>query len=488
MTTGKKIAIGFGLSLLLLVIIGTVSFLNSLKLVATADMVGHTHQVLGRIESVLSKLQDAESGQRGYLLTGGNMAYLEPYSNALKAIPVELESLRTLTLDNPHQTMRIDDKLKPRVAAKMAELKETIDLFDAGSPDKSLALVKTDRGKNDMDAIRGIVADMVSEENRLLDQRDKEAKWSAFGTYLVIILGTIAAFAVVTASAVLIIRNVTHSLAECARATQHISSSTSEITAGSQQQVATLNQTATSLNEITTTAEEFQSAMQEFADRARSVQQAADETAKRSTDGQALTQESGARIEQVRANSLAAGESVLNLAEQMRRIGDITATVNEIAEQTKLLALNASIEAARAGESGRGFAVVATQVRELANQSKESAGRIEALIAETQRSMQDVARRSEEGSRLSEDAATSVQQLTQAFEEIAQAVAQTREAMSQMNTGAKQQEQGIGELVSSITEIDSGSKESLAAATQTQKAIESIDGQIKELNALMKRF
>lgn len=288
--------------------------------------------------------------------------------------------------------------------------------------------------------------------------------------------------------ATLIIRNVRASIADVQATTQEVRTASQEIATGAQQQVTSLNQTATSLNEITTTAEEFKSTMQEFADRARAVQEAANETAKQSAEGRTLTQESAARIDQVRTNSQAAGESVLKLAEQMQRIGEITATVNEIADQTKLLALNASIEAARAGEEGRGFAVVATQVRELANQSKEAAGRIESLISGTQKSMQDVVQKIESGSRLSEESTEMVRRMTTSFEEIAQAIQQTTSAMGQISTGAKQQETGISELVSSITEIDSASKESLASAEQTRKAIVSIDEQIKRLDQTMTTF
>ncbi len=288
--------------------------------------------------------------------------------------------------------------------------------------------------------------------------------------------------------ATLIIRNVRTSIENVQGTTQEVRTASQEIATGAQQQVTSLNETATSLNEITTTAEEFKATMQEFADRARAVQEAANETAKQSAEGRTLTQESANRIEQVRANSQAAGESVLKLADQMQRIGEITATVNEIADQTKLLALNASIEAARAGEEGRGFAVVATQVRELANQSKEAAGRIESLISGTQKSMQDVVQKIESGSRLSEESAAMVRRMTTSFEDIAQAIQQTTSAMSQINTGAKQQEMGITELVSSITEIDSASKESLASAEQTRKAIVSIDEQIKRLDQTMTRF
>lgn len=285
-----------------------------------------------------------------------------------------------------------------------------------------------------------------------------------------------------------IIRNVQTSIAEVAGVSQDVSAASSQIAAGAQEQVATLNETTASLNAISTTAEEFKATMQEFVDRSRAVREAADDTAQRTQEGGRLTQESAERIDQVQANAAAAGESVYQLSEQMQRIGEITATVNEIAEQTKLLALNASIEAARAGEDGRGFAVVATQVRELANQSKESSRRIEGLIGDAQKSMQNVVKRIEEGGRLSQQSAESVREMAHSFSQISEAIEQTRDAMAQINTGARQQEDGIVELVTSITQIDSGSKESLAAAEQTQNAIASIDGRIQSLNDLMEKF
>ncbi len=277
-------------------------------------------------------------------------------------------------------------------------------------------------------------------------------------------------------------------ISEASTTAGEVAAATGQIATSAQQQLTSLNQTASSLNEITTTAEEFKATMQEFADRARAVHEAADETAKRTHEGRGLTQQSADRIERVLSNAQAAGESVLHLAEQMQRIGEITASVNEIAEQTKLLALNASIEAARAGEEGRGFAVVAMQVRELANQSKEASGRIEALITQAQKSMQTVVARIDDGSQLSEDSSRQVRNVSQAFEEIARAIEQTREAMAQINTGARQQEAGITELVSSITEIDSAAKESVAAAEQTEKAITAIDKRLQSLSDSVTQF
>jgi methyl-accepting chemotaxis protein len=277
-------------------------------------------------------------------------------------------------------------------------------------------------------------------------------------------------------------------LVETKTMTAEVTTASHEIATSTQQQVASLTESAAAINQITTVAEQFKATMQEFADRARAVQEAAEETGKRANEGRGLTRDSATRTERVRVNAQAAGDSVLALTDQMQRINEITAAVNEIAEQTKLLSLNASIEAARAGEEGRGFAVVATQVRELANQSKEAVRRIDATIAETHQTMQTVVAKIEEGGRLSEESSEIVKNVRGALEEIATAVFQTIEAMKQIAAGAKDQERGISDLANGIAQVDTGSSEALTAAQQTQQSIAEIDKRIRTLNDTMGKF
>ena len=420
-------------------------------------------------------------------LSSGNAADRQAYermlSNNIKAAHQLEESVSLLRGDQP--------QLWARLKVLRAELEPlALRVIEIRSSDKwnTVNAITRDedapRGRLIRVTIEKFISDM---EPRNKANREALISMTSTLTMLEWILLAVGIF-VSVGLATLIVRNVQGSIASILASTQEVGTSSTEIATSSQQQVASLNQTAASLNQITATAEEFKATMQEFADRARAVQEAAVETAQRSSEGRMLAQQSATRIAQVRTNSQAAAESVLSLAEQMQRIGEITATVNEIAEQTKLLALNASIEAARAGEEGRGFAVVATQVRELANQSKEASGRIESLIGGTQKSMRDVVSKIEDGSRLADQSSEIVRNMTESFEKIASAITQTTEAMTQITTGAKQQEQGISELVSSITEIDAASKESLAASEQTLRAIVSIDTQIQKLNDTMGGF
>lgn len=546
LTIGKKLALGFSAVILLMVISSAITYYRVTDLNdRVTTLVDDDFPTVRAVDQMLNGLNGTLAALRGYLILGSDSdqsAYLKAErQSSWDSIDSAMQQV-TETYDNtsdPEDQKSFDivqENLESFRTAQNAVETSAEEVFEKGNGDdvsEAISRLQSDavpKSKKIREALRNLkrnaVARVDASREDMGDSVNLVQTTLILATLIAIVLATVVAFMIsrkiISGVRVLLagveavsegdltgemndvdtadevgqlaagfnkmVGSLRRLLSEARMMTGEVASSSSEIATGAQQQLSSLNQTATSLNEITTTAEEFKATMQEFADRARAVQEAADETTKRTAEGRTLTQESSARIEQVLANSKKAGKSVLSLSQQMQRIGEITATVNEIAEQTKLLALNASIEAARAGEDGRGFAVVATQVRELANQSKESASRIESLISNTQKSMQDVANTTQEGSRLSEDSVESVQQMSSAFKEIAQAIDQTREAMSQINTGARQQEEGITELVSSITEIDSASKESLAAAEQTQKSIVAIDQRIQSLSQTISRF
>ena len=105
-TVGKRLLAGFGLSALTLVVISVVSYYNASRLIENDTWVKHTHQVRTDLALLLSQLKDAETGQRGYIITGVD-SYLEPYQSAVAAIPATLDNLRRLTADNAGQQRRL---------------------------------------------------------------------------------------------------------------------------------------------------------------------------------------------------------------------------------------------------------------------------------------------------------------------------------------------------------------------------------------------
>ncbi|MEG4853426.1 CHASE3 domain-containing protein [Microcoleus sp. B5-D4] len=183
-----QITAGIGMVVALLIWNVATSYRNTLKLVQNERWVGHTHQVLTELEATLSTLKDAETGQRGYLLTGEER-YLEPYHSAIDRINEQVVGLQQLTADNNRQQQRIRD-LKIAIDSKLAELEGTINLRRKQNLAAAVRQVKTGRGKQIMGDIRQQIAAMTAEETQLLQQRARESKKSAT---LTIVTFTVAA-------------------------------------------------------------------------------------------------------------------------------------------------------------------------------------------------------------------------------------------------------------------------------------------------------
>src|SRR5215467_8516476 len=120
-TAGKKLLAGFGLSAFTLVAIAFIAYVNTGRLIDNDAWVKHTYQVRTELADLLSQMKDAETGQRGYLLTGDDN-YLAPYKAAIVVVKGTLDELRRLTSDNPNQQRRLA-ALAPLIDSKLAELK-----------------------------------------------------------------------------------------------------------------------------------------------------------------------------------------------------------------------------------------------------------------------------------------------------------------------------------------------------------------------------
>ncbi len=145
-----------------------------------AFLVRHTIEVRETTRQMLNLLGDAETGQRGFLLTR-DATYLEPYNATLPAIEAVMGQLRTLIADNPSQLARFN-RLPTLVEAKLAELTQTIALARAGRDDEAIAIMRSGTGRAQMDTIRAVIGEMLAAEDRLLESR--EGAWRTLGATL----------------------------------------------------------------------------------------------------------------------------------------------------------------------------------------------------------------------------------------------------------------------------------------------------------------
>jgi signal transduction histidine kinase/DNA-binding response OmpR family regulator/CHASE3 domain sensor protein len=184
--TDPLIWLGLVAAILFFVATGAIAYLNFQTLKTDSALLVRSEEALTALDDVLSTVKDAETGQRGYLLTG-NESYLGPYNAAIEQIVPRLEALRRLTLDNPAQQDRLG-ALKQSVDAKLAELKQTIDLRQSAGQASALAIVQSDRGKQVMDEIRAEVSTMQREEIGLREARlaeMTEAYWRAIASGII---------------------------------------------------------------------------------------------------------------------------------------------------------------------------------------------------------------------------------------------------------------------------------------------------------------
>ena len=177
MPVQTKSVAAFGLAFILLTGASFTSCVALLKFKRSSQWVNHTNQVLAQTEMVFSEVKDAETGQRGYLLTRKSR-YLQPYYSAVYRTPENLQTLRQLTSDNLNQQKRIQ-QLQLLIDAKFAELKQTIDLDRTQGVAAALAVVQTDEGQFLMDQIRELVRSIELEETTLLRQRIEQANQDA---------------------------------------------------------------------------------------------------------------------------------------------------------------------------------------------------------------------------------------------------------------------------------------------------------------------
>ena len=183
------IAIFVGLAALLVIVAVNLWLAGQTRIYANS--VTAARQQRSALVDLRGLLDDAETGQRGYLLTG-EPKYLTPYEDARAAIPRQLDRVRALMADDQKATVAA---LSDAVPAKLAELQQTIDLHNAGKQDEALALVKSDRGKEFMDQIRRYLGALVDGADSRIDKavQDRTAsitalRWVTIGGAIVIVL------------------------------------------------------------------------------------------------------------------------------------------------------------------------------------------------------------------------------------------------------------------------------------------------------------
>ncbi len=278
-----------------------------------------------------------------------------------------------------------------------------------------------------------------------------------------------------------LINNVKQNSQSVSSAALEISSSTEELSATVEEQSVQAQSVSTSLNELSTTSNEIASSMEK-------TREVTDESSQLTNEGSKIIENSIDSLKEIEKQSKNLNVLVEDLGESSKKIGNIVQVINDVADQTNLLALNAAIEAARAGEQGRGFAVVADEVRKLAERTAKATDEIVLIIKDLQ----------DKSNKASQAMTETVNEVIQGREhgensleilgKIVNSGSEVKHAADSIAAAVEQENATIGEISNNLQEMVAGSQESASAVQEVASTADNLAREADNLKTLVDQF
>ena len=257
--------------------------------------------------------------------------------------------------------------------------------------------------------------------------------------------------------------------------------SSGQIATASEHQADMVSEQASAVAETTATLEEMTATYRSVAGSAQEVLHRAEDALEAAQTGHASLDASVSGAERLRSSAEAMASSVNDLHDASGDINEVLALIDSVAEQTKILSLNAAIEAARAGAAGRGFSVVAAGIRKLAESVTASTSRIEELIGGIQTAANELRRSAEQQAILAAESADATANSGHAFGDIVEHMATTAGAAREIAASAAQQRSASEQVLAAMHHVSTAANETAAAAKQVAHSVKDIDSQARSL-------
>jgi methyl-accepting chemotaxis protein len=269
---------------------------------------------------------------------------------------------------------------------------------------------------------------------------------------------------------------------------EQLASATEEMSSGAGQSAETARVQSDQTHQVATAMQEMSATVQQISEHSEKAASASQSAAQAARRGGQVADETLATMRSIAESTQAVASRITELGKSSEQIGKIIAVIDDIADQTNLLALNAAIEAARAGEQGRGFAVVADEVRKLAERTtkatKEIASMIESIQEETKNAVQAMVK----GSREVQVGVEKTTASGAALGEIIKMSEQVGDMISQIATAAIEQSSASEQINANVSQISSSTQESSATANEMAKACQDLSSLAFDLQVMVSSF
>jgi len=241
-------------------------------------------------------------------------------------------------------------------------------------------------------------------------------------------------------------------------------------------QASGANEQNSAVNETTSIIEEIKATSNQTLEKAQNLGESAERTRAEGERGLSFVEKTVESMRDIQTKVNAIAESILALSEQTQQIGETTSSVSNLAQQSKLLALNASIEAAKAGEAGKGFAVVAAEVKTLAEQSHQATVQVQKILQDIQEATDKAVMTTEEGNKGVEVGLGLVMETGDVMKHLNEVIDETTMATQQIVAAVKQEAVGIDQIAEAMTEINKATGQFVTSTEQTKSVSESLTG------------
>lgn len=461
-TFGQKLGAGFAVSVALTLVVAVLAIYALRSVVEGKD-----HVITVNAENVIDAgrlalaRERAVSAARSFLLTPS-----EPDLRELREQrEVFVETLKRLRLrTNLSEERELLDRIEKSETDYQAAADRVIALRKANAPLETVQRLFDETMIPRRLDVLATLETLVALERRL----GEEAKQGASSTAASATTLTSVTAALALVLAAVIAFSLTRVLGrQIGTAVGQVQSSSTELQAAANQQATGSRQQATAMSEITTTIRELLATSRQIAESAQRVAQVAEQTAGAARSGDSTVQKANESISAIRRQVDIIVTHMLELGKKSQQIGAVLEIVSELAEQTNILAINATIEAAGAGEAGKRFAVVADEIRKLADRVAGSTKEIRTLIEDVRSAVNTTVMTTETGSKAVDAGSKQFGDVTSALKQIASLVTTTTEAAREIELSTKQQTTAVEQVNVAIGNVAQATRETEASSGQT---------------------
>ena len=471
-----RLLLGYSVPILLFAVLGAIAYYgeqNHKEIIAEVRLaqtkIQHTNQAVMGISRMLRNV-------RGQVLFPQDYSYRESYQagqRQFRQAATELEALMQEQQERQQLEILIEEGDRyHKISAEIFRLLQMGNVAEAADLTLSLRMSKSD----------GAYKAILAETQLVLEQGKSAEKAAENFLILVVVGGTLFGAFLTFLIGLWLASKIGGQMNEAASS---IANTSNEIAATTAEQESTAAQQAIACTELSAAMKQLKHSSQASASQARSASAGAAQVLTLADGGAAAVKQTLTKMAALDESVGAIATQITRLKQQANQIGNIAALASNLAAQTNMLALNAAVEAVRAGEHGKGFSVVASEIRKLADESQNSAMKINDLVSDIQSAIDSTVAVTEKGTQTVEEGVTIARETAAAFAGVTDAINSVVLSSKQISSNAQQQAIAIQQVVEAVGGIESGARETAGGIAQVRIGTQLLSEAAENLKAMV---